>query len=116
MKETIVLIVSSIGLIVLGYGVRLLQEAARELFRTKSYRDDYIDWSKIPGKFGFAMVQDDGVLIVGRDFMDGDKPSPSDDGAWSWIWTLDLDDYQEAIIGPLPPWRESLRKRPGSEK
>lgn len=30
MKETIVLIVSSIGLIVLGYGIRLSQEAARE--------------------------------------------------------------------------------------
>ena len=30
MKETIVLIVSSSGLIVLGYGIRMLQEAVRE--------------------------------------------------------------------------------------
>lgn len=114
MKETIVIIVSSIGLIVLVYGVRLLQEAARELFRTKSYRDDYIDWSKILSEFGFADDGSDGVLIVGRDF--GNKPSPSDDGAWSCRWTPDLDNYQDAIIGPLPPWRESLRKRPGVAK
>ena len=33
MKETAVLIVSSIGLLILGYGIRLLQEAVREWFR-----------------------------------------------------------------------------------
>lgn len=114
MKETIVLVVSSIGLIVLGYGIRLLHEAAREWVGKKSSRDDYIDWSKILGEFGFADDGSDGVLIVCRDF--GNKPSPSDDGAWIWRWTLDLDNYQDAIIGPLPPWRESLRKRPWSEK
>ena len=36
MKETIVLIVSSIGLIVLGYGIRLLQEAVREWCESRS--------------------------------------------------------------------------------
>ncbi len=39
MKETIVLIVSSIGLIVLGYGVRLLQEAVREWSESRSRYD-----------------------------------------------------------------------------
>ena len=36
MKETAVLIVSSIGLLVLGYGIRLLQEAVKEWSESRS--------------------------------------------------------------------------------
>lgn len=39
MKETAVLIVSSIGLIVLGYGIRLLQEATSEWAKSRSRYD-----------------------------------------------------------------------------
>ena len=38
MKETAVLIVSSIGLLVLGYGIRLLQEAVSEYLSNESLR------------------------------------------------------------------------------
>lgn len=115
MKETAVLIVSSIGLIVLGYGVRLFQEAAREWVGKKSSRDDYIDWAKVPKWYVYGTV---GGIYGGLQFWK-DKPIMLEN-RWTSDIEVFMDAYElgcpDAIIGPLPPWRESLRKRPGSEK
>lgn len=69
---------------------------------------NYINWAKIP----------EGYDWVGNDGQDGtfahrEKPIPYPNGliGWyssSWINIRDRD----AIIAPLPPWRESLRRRP----
>jgi len=76
--------------------------------------DDYVDWSKIPMHLGckewpdinWVFVEPDGTVD-----MQSFKPSIKDDD-WETcvpIWTAPSD----AIIGSLPPWRESLRRRPG---
>ena len=71
------------------------------------YRDDYIDWSKVPDGFDWVAHDYDSGLID----MYTSKPEMRV-ASWSngkdYIFVPDL-----ASIGPLPPWRESLRKRPG---
>ena len=123
MKETIVLIVSSSGLIVLGYGIRMLQEAVREWVGTQttsSHQSDYIDWSKVPVHRGPADWPDIDYAFVDRTGcvnMQGYKPSINENEPGGWNTSVPIwDAPSDAIIGPLPPWRESLRKRPGSEK
>jgi hypothetical protein len=74
-------------------------------------QDDYIDWSKVHVEFVFCTVggqcgeiqlwRNNPVLLLDR-------------------WTssseifqmIEEEDCLDAIIGPLPPWRDSLRKRP----
>jgi len=73
--------------------------------------DDYIDWSKVPELFLWAAVDENGkaAYYSKRPYI------PEDCWAWLWqdnsVWLMASDD---CIIGPIPPWRESLRKRPGS--
>ena len=112
MSEPVV-ILCAMALVVLGYGIRLLQEAAREYLSKKSSRDDYIDWAKVPEGYDYGTV---GGIYGGLQFW---KKSPI---MLENRWTshievfIDADELgcPDAIIGPLPPWRESLRRRPGS--
>lgn len=75
-----------------------------------SQRDDYIDWSKVPEGYDWVAVDEPGHHWSG---VWAGKSEPtlyeSDNG-----WLMDcIEEVSCAIIGPLPPWRESLRKRPG---
>ena len=72
------------------------------------YPDDYIDWSKVPEGLDWATAALGSVCLWEH------KPYASEEyqmfnssTAVLTIATLD------AIIGPLPPWRDSLRHRPG---
>ena len=82
------------------------------------YPEDYIDWSKVPDEFEWVAV-DSGMGEGRRQVSPGpcvglyDRKPAALDGWWEagarhgkWI------DDASAIIGPLPPWRESLRRRP----
>ena len=76
---------------------------------------DYIDWSKIPNKFDFVAADEDGK-VYGFHFAPHlhywGLPKWSADGkAGDWCDAHE-DIVNDAIIGPLPTWRESLRKRP----
>lgn len=78
---------------------------------------DYIDWSKIPAGYDWVAVDgpnwvtDNKVWAYDCDINDSMIIRPSE--SWS---TASGDgkvvDVSGAIIGPLPPWRESLRRRP----
>lgn len=82
---------------------------------TRYAQDDYIDWSKIPKGPKWSTIDSDGTIWAWYG-----KPviSNNSDNIMGWWYDpnaslpigsrLSLD----AIIGPLPPWRESLRKRP----
>ena len=78
---------------------------------------DYIDWSKVPDGYDWVAVDGplfDGTLghthVVGAFTV---KPQCDPD-----CWNSPRDNRDDmvlpdnAIIGPLPPWRESLRRRP----
>jgi len=74
-------------------------------------KDDYIDWSKIPDGYDWVAVQPSGskICFEYEPYLNDEKDwfiEPTPGGALSFV-------YNDAIIGPLPPWRESLRKRPG---
>lgn len=74
------------------------------------YADDYVDWSKVP--CGFDWVANDGDYALAWN----EKPTQYDHGMFPG-WTIGGGGYsllrKDAIIGPLPDWRDSLRHRPG---
>lgn len=74
----------------------------------------YVDWSKIPktkrgwgGKVNFVFVD-----TYGTCYMQVDKPvinkSGDDIDGHVPVWIVP----KKAIIGPLPPWNESIIERP----
>jgi len=82
--------------------------------------DDYIDWSKVPEWAQWVAHHEDGETWAYPD--DGAPPEMSEKSGW-FLRPRDnpsslhsaIRIYDDAIIGPLPPWRESLRKRPTVE-
>ena len=78
------------------------------------YADDYIDWAMVPKGYDWVAADDKksacGWICAFPSRPDGDLPG---------IWRVGHDGEEyiplsaDAIIGPLPPWRESLRHRPG---
>lgn len=116
MNNIVVVIVSSIGLVVLVYGIRLLQEAVRGWLGShpKPTQNDYIDWSKVPERFNWVAVDESGHPWSCIWFSREEPQIYKDDTGW--YQSVPVEVPADAIIGPLPPWRESLRKRPGSEK
>jgi len=85
----------------------------------KPTTDDYIDWSKVPEGYDWVAVDgedvyNDGILARCHEM----KPEISEWGDY-FIDDSGADDIavrSSAIIGPLPPWRESLRHRPTTER
>lgn len=88
----------------------------------KAKAGQYIDWSKVPEGYDWVAVS--GFPLGERVAMypKGDllPPKPFDNGGLrGWIrgstedHNMAIDCPRNAIIGPLPPWRESLRHRPG---
>lgn len=91
--------------------------------------DDYIDWSKVPAGYDWVAVDSPGETSA-RIMMYDSLPNKYGVGAYEsrpnsipeslggFFSTADGNDIlvsQDAIIGPLPPWRESLRERPRKE-
>ena len=84
---------------------------------TRYAQDDYIDWTKVPK--GYKWIAVDYCLEPPTVFAYKGKPRVysewcPEDTTEGW---RDMDGTcypigTSAIIGPLPPWRESLRKRP----
>lgn len=81
-----------------------------------SQRDDYIDWSKVPERGNYVSIDDNLNM-----YWYYNQPALSDLGG-VWITSegepmILGDDYglvcSSAVIATCPPWRESLRKRPG---
>lgn len=74
------------------------------------YAEDYVDWSKVPD--GYDWVANDGDFVLAWDR----KPKPYEPAYYPG-WTVGGGGYwplkNDAITGPLPPWRDSLRHRPG---
>lgn len=79
----------------------------------KAGKYQYINWSLARPGYDWVAVDSDGQIAI----YDA-EPIQSE---YMWICSsgtehgFDMDDYlpKSAIIGPLPPWRESLRHRPG---
>jgi len=71
------------------------------------YRDDYIDWSKVPDRFDWVAVEENGCLFP------WETEPQIVPGGWNTGLSAVGRLVNDASIGPLPPWRESLRKRPG---
>lgn len=77
-------------------------------------RDDYIDWSKVPDRFRWVAVEESGQVFcwetkptnIQKDMITGL-------GGWNTGRSFVGPNVNTATTGPLPPWRESLRKRPG---
>jgi hypothetical protein len=77
--------------------------------------NEYVDWVKVPK--GYDWVARDGWS--GSVYAYKHEPKPLQSGKEGWrdyelypetgAWLRVSDD---AIIAPLPPWRESLRRRP----
>ena len=97
----------------LGFLLGILAKPFKGQARTT---DDYIDWSKVPEEANAIVANDDGDMFLC--FLESLDPIPSN-GYWNMppgdksMFLHDMDVPKDAIIGPLPPWRESLRKRPG---
>ena len=82
--------------------------------------EQYVDWGKIPEGYDWVAV-DSGVNAGVRTVSEGPivgmytaEPTicfnscwNSPDGNWDDRWVA-----PNVVIGPLPPWRESLRQRP----
>ena len=79
---------------------------------TRYAQDDYIDWSKVPAWADWCLVQPSGCPIA-CEKEPHIEPEAYGTGWWKET-SCDGRVYvaRDAIIGPLPPWRESLRKRP----
>jgi len=81
---------------------------------TRYRHDDYIDWATIPEKYNVVVLQGPGWYAgegAARMFQDMTLVSCADDDMWDGTGGSDVPGL--AIIGPLPPWRESLLRRPG---
>jgi len=77
--------------------------------------DDYIDWSKVPDGYDWVAVDDQpcGGLTA---WAWNKKPKIKMGSMYKdWQNGGSLNLVDDAIIGPLPPWRESLRHRPTTE-
>lgn len=97
----------------MSFSVGFLLAAFTRIFKEKEPTAyDYVDWSKIPSKYDRAVVNDMGGFSVCAS--NGHEPYPVENGGWvhEGGWPMDFQNYRDAIIGPLPLWRESLRRRP----
>ena len=76
----------------------------------KRNKDDYIDWSKIEYGYDWAAQDswDEGTHIIRayNECPEIDESPPSDWMGGQWI------SCNDAVIGTIPPWRESRRSRP----
>jgi hypothetical protein len=83
-------------------------------------KGDYIDWAKVPEEANVVVCDDDRTPHAGAMLAEPPYPSQIIPGGWAmprhddsrWLYHINI---RDAIIAPLPPWRESLRKRPGSD-
>ena len=73
---------------------------------------DYIDWSKVPEEYNYVGINMHSDSV----WMSGSEMHHEDDG---YLYASNGAEPKcfnylpyDAIIGPLPTWRESLRKRP----
>lgn len=80
-------------------------------------KDDYIDWSKVPEGYDWVAVDRNESITDGVWAYNNDNKNIKmiiKDGCWMpkddrcEVFRVDESD---AIIGQLPPWRESLRRR-----
>ena len=84
---------------------------------TRCAKDDYIDWSKVPKGFDWVAIDPPNGACpnVVWAYYDINGPKFTNAG-WrapeNTTFTPPREICSSAIIGPLPPWRESLRKRP----
>jgi len=79
---------------------------------------DYVDWSKIDPRRSVEEWPDLNYIFIGKGgetFLSGFEPVRNDSCPSGWNTKVPLFDIpREAIIGPLPPWRDSLRHRPNT--
>jgi hypothetical protein len=75
-------------------------------------QDEYIDWSKVPESYNWvACANDEWTTGLVKLFVD--KPTILMGSMYEcWLNADGYADEYNAIIGPLPAWRDSLRKRP----
>lgn len=96
-------------------GVLFVGLVIRDAWRKRG-RDDYIDWGKVPEGWDWVYVGP--PEENGKVFMADSPQEIRMGGAYeSWMKKDGIGGWDKipksAIIGPLPPWRESLRHRPG---
>lgn len=98
----------------LGFMLGMLAVIVGGRRKNISCTDDYLDWSKIPE--GRDWVAIDGEQVWSGSLVRCYTMEPRISSVGEYY----IDDSAEedipvpdnAIIGPLPPWRESLRRRP----
>jgi len=78
---------------------------------------DYVDWSKVPKRPWNCKDWPDADYVFlssnGTVYMQGYEPQ--NEGKNDWLTSVPLMPVpDDAIIGPIPPWRESLRRRPNT--
>lgn len=89
--------------------IMFLIAAYTRIFAERKH-SDYIDWSKLP-------TYAESVAVSKGDKVPWYYPciATLDSGIWVNLGSdgeLALECPPESIIGPLPPWRKSLRRRP----
>jgi hypothetical protein len=103
----------SVGFLLAAYTRIFQKEIPAPSSGTKAV-DDYIDWSKIPDGYDWVCLSNTEHTHLVKLFINEPRIEM---GSMYEDW-LDCTRYlargylSSAIIGPLPPWRESLRQRP----
>lgn len=99
----------------MSFAVGFLLAAFARIF--KEQQKEYVEWSKIPIRYTWVAL-DNHLPSDAHLFMFEKQPYIDDslgDDADCWLWQ-DGSNYEsvpiDAIIGKMPPWRESLRRRP----
>ena len=103
--------------IIAGFAQRYAEAYAREIegedhSSVRYAQQEYIDWSKVPEGYDWVCLDgyNDGQWMCKyKPHIYQKVKSPG----WMTGYLLDFKALPlDAIIGPLPPWRESLRRRP----
>jgi hypothetical protein len=76
--------------------------------------EDYIDWSKVPEGYDWVAIDSAHSLGEGRPWGYSQEPKINDSNRWYLKGRPPLccEITKDMIIGSLPDWRDSLRRRP----
>lgn len=92
----------AIAIFMLGFFFGIIAK----VFKEQSPTRDYVDWSKIPEGYDWVAAESSG-----RVFLWNAEPEIMGDGWNTGDGTL-YTEGRNFITGHIPPWRESLRRRP----
>jgi hypothetical protein len=97
-----------LALLATGFLLGILAKPFKDQVRRTT--DDYIDWSKITDGYDWIAQDswDEGTTLI-RGYKVEPKINERDPPDWNGG---EWESFRDAVIGPIPPWRESRRRRP----